>query len=142
MRKIKYWYGMRNDMREYEMIVTDDETDEEINTKIREKMEGDLRYGFEEIDRMSAKKLLPCPFCGGKAYFSDTNWINCDTCNTHTSYFDNAEDAIKAWNKRKPMERIVERLDRMKSKPIELCYDVLLIDSIIEIVKEEGELND
>ena len=41
-----------------------------------------------------------------------------------------------------PMERIVERLDRMKSKPIELCYDVLLIDSIIEIVKEEGGLND
>ena len=119
---------------------------------------------------MSDKKLLKncplknCPFCGGKAetyeyessrdiYDSDTlgyvdteyftkYGVACTLCNCLMAEYKSEEKAIEAWNERKPTERIVEQLDRMKSKPIELCYDVLLIDSIIEIVKEEGELND
>lgn len=35
------------------------------------------------------------------------------------------------------MIRVLDRLREMKRKPIELCYDIPLIDSIVEIIKEE-----
>lgn len=38
----------------------------------------------------------------------------------------------------KQIDNILKRLDEMKGKPTELVYDVPLINSIIEIVKEEG----
>ena len=39
---------------------------------------------------------------------------------------------------RKPMERIIERLEGLRAKPTETVYDTILVGSVIEIVKEVG----
>ena len=46
--------------------------------------------------------LKPCPFCGGRADFatSDKNWISCTECGAETSYYDEPEEAIEAWERR------------------------------------------
>lgn len=63
-------------------------------------------------------KLLPCPFCGGEAIKSAFSWgaitdeytIQCTMCGSRTKVL-KLEEAIKTWNTRKPMERIVEQLE-------------------------------
>lgn len=84
---------------------------------------------------MSETELLPCPFCGGEAEFvrdterkdifgsSDYVYVRCKKCHAQTTkiYYSaefhklDEEYALaeKAWNTRKPMERIVERLEEM-----------------------------
>ena len=118
---------------------------------------------------MSEIKLLPCPFCGGEAEFyrmttrqnfrwSDCVGVRCKTCGASCStvLYDarihpNDEEyyeAAKAWNTRKPIERIVERLEEVKTKgyvtgitanPYEFasCH---AMDRAIKIVMEEGGL--
>ena len=67
-------------------------------------------------------KLLPCPFCGGEAKLIkhfivalDTEYrqVFCTSCcaKRPVEKFFTEEEAIKHWNTRKPMERIVERLE-------------------------------
>jgi Lar family restriction alleviation protein len=103
---------------------------------------------------MNEKKPLQCPFCEGEARLQRWRrtygyYVICKKCGCRTPVYQyqydskekRREDAINTWNTRVPMEKIVERLDVMREKPIELCYDVPLISSIIEIVKEGG-LND
>lgn len=67
-------------------------------------------------------KLLPCPFCGGKAELSDdylffsVHCTNAD-CEIETKRFRFKLDAIKAWNKRHntpPMVDEVPNLDSQK----------------------------
>jgi Lar family restriction alleviation protein len=101
--------------------------------------------------KMQNDKLLSCPFCGGKA-FVDTHkfWdveakdftvktygVRCYECQAGTmQYFRTEEDAIKQWNTRKPMERIVEQLesnkwdihdwrDRWRNEIIDECIGVV-----------------
>ena len=98
-------------------------------------------------------ELLKCPFCGGKdiTYFFDiTSGFVCEDCGVALDGFKTYEEAIKAWNTRKPMDRIVERLEE-KLFWTEASFDedgycnddseeaVLLLDAI-EIIKEEGGL--
>lgn len=118
----------------------------------------------------TSDKLLPCPFCGGEVGIFETHdhrfeiWhgeedsdMNCPLGATECVggwIYDTKEHAITAWNTRKPMERIVERLEeeskfwqRMKqeelstTKDIELInrYDAfeIAINNAIEIVKDE-----
>ena len=63
-------------------------------------------------------ELLPCPFCGGKAYTAIGQLQNeghgyvvfCDSCHVHQSYLDRTEaEAIAAWNTR--AERTCKPLD-------------------------------
>ena len=118
---------------------------------------------------MSEIKLLPCPFCGGEAEFvrdterkdifqsSDYVYVRCKECHAQTSkiYYSAEfhkldEEYVlveKAWNTRKPMQEIVERLeeelvpesDYIKKEDKKLvrhwnnCVDVCK-----EIVKEVG----
>lgn len=62
-------------------------------------------------------KLKPCPFCGGEA---DTEWhhgyygVRCESCYAEVTA-DGMNDTIEAWNTRKPMDRIVEQLEKEKS---------------------------
>ena len=103
---------------------------------------------------MSEIKLLPCPFCGGEARMQDEPIekgeflysVLCENdCVTQGIYHNTAESAIKAWNTRKPMERIVERLEEA-SLVLEVDYDfdeyddepveVVFLNEAIEIVKE------
>ena len=119
---------------------------------------------------MSEIKLLPCPFCGGEAEFvrdterkdifqsSDYVYVRCKECHAQTSkiYYSAEfhkldEEYVlveKAWNTRKPMQEIVERLEEKSDNiPIqyEYNYDQGFDDGIcysIDIVKEVGGMNE
>jgi Lar family restriction alleviation protein len=62
---------------------------------------------------MSDIKLLPCPFCGGKAIKVAFSWgditdectIQCTECGARTTVL-NSKEAIKRWNARKPIDAI------------------------------------
>ena len=115
------------------------------------------------------EQLKKCPFCGGEVYLtqedfygrSDNDWmVSCDNCSLlfgFTSQFLTKEEAIKAWNTRKPMERIVERLEACHDTACEakeqindfymerrICKEeyckgrIHAYQRAIEIVKEEG----
>lgn len=127
---------------------------------------------------MSDKKLLKrCPFCGGEALlkvvpphkhkiaiFPDYEggaFIECTKCTCAISG-DTEEEAVNAWNARKPMEKIVERLEdkhtELQDGRINLANKSLIDESTrrltqlllekqltmreaIDVVKEEGGLN-
>lgn len=71
-------------------------------------------------------KLKPCPFCGGEAqinerYRSGTPnrkmyWVSCKACgisqqHDNTSGYRYRSKAIEKWNRRKPMEEIITKLE-------------------------------
>lgn len=100
---------------------------------------------------MSEIKLLPCPFCGGEArlrgerYFQPNVRRNviCKECFSNSGWYKTDEEAIKAWNTRKPMERIIERLEEEKERKIsatktEINLRKAHFKKAIEICKEEG----
>lgn len=73
---------------------------------------------------MSEIELKPCPFCGGEAviHVSDGVAVICRECGAASKCLVDGhlqgkpdgraiKSVIKAWNTRKPMERIVERLE-------------------------------
>ncbi len=107
---------------------------------------------------MSEIKLLPCPFCGGEAEYCKGDWIGkeywvkCTKCSCKTSLSNNYKKPIEEWNTRKPMERIIERLNGKRKN---LCgrynHETPLLEmpsckiafnngicEAIEVVKEEG----
>ena len=75
--------------------------------------------GIVKMSDKTSDKLLPCPFCGGEAYKYRSGFqfslceIICKDCGCRTERMA-VEDAIAAWNTRKPMERIVERLEELR----------------------------
>ena len=110
---------------------------------------------------MSEIKLLPCPFCGGEAYTytatSVTNgektkvWqVHCKDCRLNYPLNIKClteEEAIKQWNTRKPMERIIERIENARQKYQRLVREQgekedeainILFRGMMNIVKEEG----
>lgn len=48
------------------------------------------------------EKLLPCPFCGGKAKLvsSVESWVECPSCGTSTKFCSCDSGAIEKWNRR------------------------------------------
>lgn len=64
---------------------------------------------------MSETKLKPCPFCGGeaKALRNIHNYyiVKCSKCSISTLQRGKKAEAINAWNTRKPIDRILERLE-------------------------------
>lgn len=81
---------------------------------------------------MSDERLLPCPFCGGEAYINYDTMVDerriywaqvlCKRCHARScgswsnSYTNAEKKEVKAWNTRKPMERIVEQLEQQKQQ--------------------------
>lgn len=69
---------------------------------------------------MSEVKLKPCPFCGGENIMLDKtkedtlHLVVCRNCVAQVSGF-TRDGAIRAWNRRKPMEDIVAELEKRKS---------------------------
>ena len=117
---------------------------------------------------MSETKLLNCPFCGGKASFwrlsekqkdgyTDCVFVRCKDCYASTKKIEyNArihkndseyDEAKQLWNTRKPMERIVERLEELEEEyayPDDDEYTAghySAYKDALKIVKEEGEIN-
>lgn len=109
---------------------------------------------------MNKVELLPCPFCDGEAEIYalidegslyDDCFVKCPNCGCCTRTFKTARSAILMWNNRKPIKRIVERLWKEKEECKEYNGCKLMyvnisrsngIDKAIEIVREEGGLND
>ena len=122
-------------------------------------------------DKTSDKRLENCPFCGGEAGLFETQEGQFGIIHSNATYlcpisdsdsfqgnwtYDTEEEAIAAWNQRKPMERILERLEEYRDDFMDDIYEELRedtdnlranriidrFDEAIEIVKEEGGLND
>ena len=89
-------------------------------------------------------KLRECPFCEGEAAIWEISRkkkryaVSCYRCSCATDEMETREEAIKAWNTRKPMDRIVEQLENAS------CYikdgdghagHVVFTDKAIAIVK-------
>ena len=114
-----------------------------------------------KMSNKTSDKLLSCPFCGGEAeinLFMGNYCVTCKECaGAIFPYFGmTKEEAITAWNTRKPLERIVERLEELTEKHMsnsekaaELGKDYerhmilngakgIAFEAAIEIVKEEG----
>ena len=95
---------------------------------------------------MSEIKLLPCPFCGGEAEYCKGDWIGkeywvkCTKCSCNTSLSNNYKKPIEEWNTRKPMERIVERLEESADQCIKIgdVYGFSATNEAIFVVMEEG----
>lgn len=100
-------------------------------------------------DKMS-DKLLPCPFCGAKlkVYMMCGYWdYDCenDFCILHKSpnrKFKTEEELRQVLNTRKPMERIVERLEERRNSYGDMgsVMDFRIrasYDNAIKIVKDE-----
>lgn len=91
---------------------------------------------------MRENKLLPCPFCGSdKVDFWDTGnvlhpyQIVCLGCFNGTDECISEEVAIRRWNTRKPIERMVIRLKSVIGCELHLLR---LKEKILQIIKEEG----
>lgn len=104
---------------------------------------------------MQNDKLLPCPFCGGELKFSEILHIAiCNECDAHIGFpklSSNKSKVINAINTRKPMERIVNRLEEFKEEKNDIgskirnaedkrCYGFyeLGIDEATDIVRKGG----
>ena len=107
-------------------------------------------------------ELKRCPFCGGEAELACRDFgswfVRCKKCFCKTPIFLTERFATISWNTRKPMKRIVERLeeeyheiDKSKKESYENGdwerFDMFTnlnrgIYKSIEIVKEEGGLNE
>ena len=103
---------------------------------------------------MKETKLLNCPFCGGEAEICDgcieeflktehMKYVQCNYCKASTKLYFTEKEAIKSWNTRKPMERIIERLEEESFHRYNYTKEEKLIalDKVIEIAKEECETN-
>ena len=112
----------------------------------------------EKVNERQIDFLKPCPFCGGEAEFIQEDIaglyaVNCKECKCRTPFhFDFGEGsekkALKVWNRRKPLEDIVEQLEKEKGiafvtlantgdKELDFAYQnvVAYMDKAIEIVK-------
>lgn len=119
---------------------------EKVGGRMSDKTSDKNKQAIKTSDR-----LLSCPFCGGEAGIDSDKigkgkslyYAYCkNDCITQYGYYSSKESAIKAWNTRKPMERILERLEE-KAKEYtndDLSYRIpwFGIDEAIEIVKEGG----
>ena len=59
-------------------------------------------------------KLKPCPSCGGddiRCEDKDTKSFYCYECDLQSRKCETIEEAIEAWNRREPMDKIVEQLE-------------------------------
>ena len=111
-------------------------------------------------DKTSDKRLLNCPFCGGKATMKISphgaeRWvlIQCSSvgCVQQQGFCRDQEEAIKQWNTRKSMQEIVERLEEKTeqlldtyiedNEGIDLCLHIAFKNAT-NYVKEIGGMND
>ena len=92
---------------------------------------------------MNDKRLLKCPFCGGeaelikrKSNFPYIHGVWCIGCKCRTSFEKSEEIAIEKWNNRKPVDDVLERLEK-KIKPLHNPNWNAAIEESIQIIKGE-----
>lgn len=98
-------------------------------------------------------ELRECPFCGGEVELWDNKLerrlygVICKECDCMTPYFESEVEAIEAWNRREPIDKIVEQLEERADKANDYWVDGLTyfdgkedgIREAIEIVKGGSE---
>lgn len=94
-----------------------------MSDKISDKMSDKQNQAIKTGDKQTiSKQLAKCPFCGGEAitvevYNAKENKlypaVKCFECECRTPMMKTFEQAIKIWNTRKPVERILERLKEL-----------------------------
>lgn len=72
----------------------------------------------EKNNRVEIEEIKPCPFCESEAELRQghtvlDNYVQCKRCGCRTKVFNTKRCAVKAWNKRKPMDRIVEEVNEI-----------------------------
>lgn len=91
-------------------------------------------------------ELNKCPFCGGKAEFVKMGiakdiplgFVRCAECGIRLRQENCTEDfARDEWNRRKPMDNIVEKLQEEKSDCGERTGYFKGIEKAINIIKQE-----
>ena len=70
-------------------------------------------------------RLKPCPFCGserlnyGQRLDKDTSlyvrFVECDECTCSIKVYNSTVDIIEKWNTRKPMDKVVEQLEKLST---------------------------
>lgn len=103
-----------------------------------------------------SEKLKQCPFCGGEAELitigSRAYLIKCKTCQIKTPRVTKAETAVRIWNTRKPMKRIVEQIadkidPNVDFETGEHCNNLVvdmqnsILEWCIDIVRKGGDTN-
>ena len=91
-------------------------------------------------------KIKRCPFCDAEMESSNNQYYfhPDNDCILHGFGFADRR-SIKAWNTRKPMQNIVERLREKAKEPMYQHHGdnyYVGIYNAIEIVKEEGGMNE
>lgn len=107
--------------------------------------------------------LKKCPFCGGEAMIDNYEkmltgryyMIVCRKCKCNSEKFKIKENAVRAWNTRKPIQNIVEELEEQRKiykeawkttdwTPDKTAYinSAIAYRNAINIVKEKCGLND
>lgn len=92
-------------------------------------------------------KLLPCPCCGAEAkvmipqghYFTFYQVV-CTECELASKATPTVDMAVELWNTRKPMDRIVEKLQHAKEMTLTdmgISYNRAL-DFAITLIKKAG----
>ena len=93
-----------------------------------------------------------CPCCDSEnievgsvvVSFGEDIFIKCNSCGIKLQICKEYgyRELLKRWNTRKPIERIVERLEEPTNYTIVKGNHFTTVERAIEIVKEEGGLND
>lgn len=97
---------------------------------------------------MNEIKLKRCPFCGGEAELDIDDlgiwFVRCKKCFCRTSRSMSKFFPTVAWNTRKPMQEIVERLEERRKNLNEegKCLSAEMVRQDVEIVKEVGGMNE
>ena len=93
-----------------------------------------------------SKQLDKCPFCNEELERHCTSRYYMHKLNgcilQHFCFEADDELYIDLWNTRKPMERIVKRLEEPTNYTIVKGKHFTTVERAIEIVKEEGGLNE
>ena len=82
-----------------------------------ENLKNDLKKAIDKNKRSEEQanktsELKTCPSCGGEAKICGYYFIQCVKCGLSTLTHTNRESAINTWNTRKPLERVIERLEK------------------------------
>lgn len=110
----------------------------------------------KEMSKEISKQLAKCPLCGGEAKIdktiTNTVSVECTVCHASSRIIlctegDIEQKAIEAWNTRKPIENMLERLEEQAEECRKYWQEFDDEDSFggmnaycdaVEIVKEEG----